>query len=472
MRKGLIDEKKELVDYAIRKATSMGADYAEATFESSRGESYTIKNSVMSGAVIAESQGLRVRFLNGGYIYSLSTNQPDKDSLERLMESNMLLRGEGPTGMEISRERTSAEYKVKYGRYDSRELQNFITRLDRDISKYAPIKSRFVTAGFSIVSRYYMNSEGSVIESTIPYSDGFMTVTVESKGERRQRNIQFGAADGIEYFERAKLDEKALEDAKNMKKVIDNGINTRESFSNVVISSEIAGIAVHESVGHPNEADRVLGREAAQAGTSYVTPENLGMRIGSKEVTICDDPTIKNSYGFYLYDDEGVQARNRTIVENGMQNELLHNRQSAYALKTESNGSARSTAVGFEPIIRMANTYLTPGKADLDELIEEAKNGIYVKNFTEWNIDDTRSFSRYQGNEAYLIENGRIGKPVKNFVLETRTLDFWSAVELKSRDFVLYAGTCGKGEPEQGVPVLMGGPDVLLKFDKRGNAKR
>ncbi|MGC8622740.1 MAG: TldD/PmbA family protein [Candidatus Micrarchaeia archaeon] len=463
----LLEDKKEIVDYAVRKAIAIGAEYAEATFEIGKGESYNIKNGIVSGAVTLELRGLRLRFLDNGYIYSLSTNSLAKESIGRLIESNRVLRGDGPTGMEISGEKTSAEYKISYGGYDSKGLQNFIIKLDRGLSKYTPIKSRYITAGFSVVSRYYMNSEGSVIESTLPYSDGFMLVTVESKGEQRQRNIQFGATKGIEYFETANLEEKALEDAKNMKKVIDSGINVHQSYSNIVISSEIAGIAVHESIGHPNEADRVLGREAAQAGTSYVTPENLGLRIGSEEVTICDDPTIKNSYGFYLYDDEGVQARKRVIVEKGLQKELLHNRQSAFLMKTHSNGAARSTSYSFEPIVRMANTYLEPGRADLDELIEEAGNGIYVKNFTEWNIDDTRSFSRYQGNEAYLIENGRIGKPVKNFVIETKTLDFWSAVALRSKDLVFYAGTCGKGEPEQGIPVLMGGPDVLLKFGEK-----
>ncbi len=82
----------------------------------------------------------------------------------------------------------------------------------------------------------------------------------------------------------------------------------------------------------------------------------------------------------------------------------------------------------------------------------------------EWNIDDTRSFSRYQGNEAYLIKNGSIGAPVKNFVLEKSTLDFWHAVRLVGKEREFHVGTCGKGEPMQGVPVMMGGASALLTF--------
>lgn len=82
----------------------------------------------------------------------------------------------------------------------------------------------------------------------------------------------------------------------------------------------------------------------------------------------------------------------------------------------------------------------------------------------EWNIDDTRSFSRYQGSEAYMIKGGRLGKPVKNYRLESKTIDFWHAVRLVDREFELFLGNCGKGEPMQGVPVTMGGASALLSF--------
>jgi Predicted Zn-dependent proteases and their inactivated homologs len=114
----------------------------------------------------------------------------------------------------------------------------------------------------------------------------------------------------------------------------------------------------------------------------------------------------------------------------------------------------------------MSNTYLQKGSATFDELVSEARNGIYVKSFNGWNIDDTRSFSMYQGNEAYMIRNGRIAEPVMNYKLETSTLKFWHAVALVGKDFNLYLATCGKGEPEQGVPVTNGGASALLKFNR------
>ena len=177
------------------------------------------------------------------------------------------------------------------------------------------------------------------------------------------------------------------------------------------MAPEIAGIAVHESVGHPHEADRVFGREAAQAGTSYLTPKNLGMEIGSKEITLIDDPTIKNATVSIYTTTRGSRRGPTTLVEKGVQKGLLLNREYAAMMKTKSSGSARSDGYSNEPMIRMSNTYLKPGKASFDEIMGEARDGVYIKNFMEWNIDDTRSFEKYQGNEAYLIKNGRIGKP-------------------------------------------------------------
>ena len=241
-----------------------------------------------------------------------------------------------------------------------------------------------------------------------------------------------------------------------MRDVLEKGVTLSKDslrrIKNVVISPKIAGIAAHESVGHPCEADRVFGRESAQAGSSYLTKNNLGMEIGSSKVNIMDDPTIVNSNGFFMYDEEGVRARPKTLVKNGMQNELLTNRSYAQVLGLHSNGSARSDSYSNEPIIRMSNTYLQAGDSDFDELLAEAGSGMYIKSFMEWNIDDTRSFSRYQGNEAYLIKNGSMYKPVKNFVLEKSTQDFWHAVRLVGKERELHVGSCGKGDPSRICP--------------------
>ncbi len=176
-----------------------------------------------------------------------------------------------------------------------------------------------------------------------------------------------------------------------------------------------------------------------------------------------DDPTIANSYGYYLYDDEGVKAKRRFLYKEGVINEFLHNRESSSKLATRSNGSSRSVNYDREAIVRMANTFVLPGELSEEELIEDVTHGVYMKSFTEWNIDDKRFNQRYVGREAYLIENGELKQPVARPVIETTTLKFWRSVDAVSKKVEFDAATCGKGDPMQGIPVNTGGPCMRLR---------
>jgi len=218
--------------------------------------------------------------------------------------------------------------------------------------------------------------------------------------------------------------------------LIKEGKAVKPGKMDLVCGTEVSGIASHESCGHPIEADRILGREMSQAGRSFIYKDGpywIGTRIGSDIVTIVDDPTVANSYGHYEYDDEGIRAQRRFLYKNGVINEFLHNRETAAKLGTRSNGSSRSVNYDREAIVRMANTFLLPGDWTEEEIIEDVKNGIYMKSFTEWNIDDRRFNQRYVGREAYLIENGELKHPVARPVIETTTESWWSAVDAISK---------------------------------------
>jgi len=237
----------------------------------------------------------------------------------------------------------------------------------------------------------------------------------------------------------------------------------------VVVGQEVVGLLVHESCGHPMEADRILGREAAQAGESYVKPDMIGKyRVGTELVTVIDDPTIPGSNGFYLFDEEGVPARPRYLYLRGVLNEPLHNRHTAAIFGTRSNAAARAMDYKSEPIIRMANTYFAPGDMSFAELIEDIRFGVYIKSYQEWNIDDIRWNQRYVGLEAYIIRDGELAEPVRNPVLEITTKGFYSRVVGVDKELMFFPGTCGKGEPSQGVPVWFGGPNVRLEPIKLG----
>src|SRR3989344_327645 len=111
----------------------------------------------------------------------------------------------------------------------------------------------------------------------------------------------------------------------------------------------------------------------------------------------------------------------------------------------------------------MANTYLSPGDYKDEELIEGIKLGVLIKNFTEWNIDDLRLNQKYVGNEAYLIKNGRLSNPVKQPAIEITTPALWKSIDAISKRIELHSASCGKGEPQQGIPVFHGGPAMRIR---------
>lgn len=461
-----------IAERAIRLALSLPhVAYAEAYLEKSRSISAAVEQGEANGSGATERFGLRVRLIRQGRLYTVSTDKVDMQNLRSCLTRMGEFGGKAAVTSLSKERRENASYSVKESIpiEDGNPLDE-LDKAEKRVSSLGFVKYRSFYASLGRSESYYLNSEGTEIYADVPSFSFFGSIIASVNGESRQRFLQLGGVGGYEGFERLLIEDSVAEEAGRLRNVMEKGVSLSSDklnrIRNVVASPEIVGIAVHESMGHANEADRIMGREAAQAGMSYLEVGDMGKKIASDEVTIIDDPTIKNSYGYYLYDDEGVKAYGKRIVERGFQKEFLTNREYAAELGRKSNASSRSDDYSNEPIIRMSNTYLKPGRYSLDELIEEAHAGVYIRSFMEWNIDDTRSFARYQGNEAYIIENGEVSKPVKNYVLEAGTAELWNAVSMVGKDFGLYVGSCGKGEPMQGVPVTMGGGPALLELGR------
>ncbi|MEM3810697.1 MAG: TldD/PmbA family protein, partial [Conexivisphaerales archaeon] len=323
------------------------------------------------------------------------------------------------------------------------------------------IGERSISVSGQLSKVYFVNSENTIIRSRSSRYSAMVILTAHYDGQTAQRFVQYGGSGGPEVLEKIATRERVQEEVKSIPAIIKSFRSVEPGRHNVVVGPEISGIMAHESVGHPLEADRVIGREGAQGGESYVKG-NERVKIGSDQMYVSDDPTVPYSYGYYMFDEEGVKARKKRLVVSGEVNELLHNRETAFIYGVKSNAASRASAFDVEPIIRMSNTFIEPGDMGMEEMIREAKNGIYMKSFMEWNIDDIRMNQRYVGYEAYEINGGELGQPIRGVILETNTPELWSRLAGRSRDLQFSAATCGKGDPEQGVPVWTGGPYMLF----------
>ena len=465
---------EDIVDYTLEYAKSKKVEYAEVRVQSQIQERLILRSGILEAYLSAVDSGFCVRVIANGGIGFASTNKWTKEEAKEIVDLAFRY-AKAANRKDKIRFAEEKGVETKWTVNQKEKIENVSP--EEKISKFVEIDKSLASCGVNIAatvtscsadltSKYYVNSEGSHISSFVPKIATYIFITVAEQGKTEQASEQFGYSGGWEAFHEWNAAEKIIHNAKILKDVITKGKTVQPGIMDLVCGSEVTGIAAHESCGHPMEADRILGREMSQAGRSFIFkggPYWIGTRIGSDVITIVDDPTIEHSYGYYTYDDEGVKARRRYLYKNGVINEFLHNRETAARLGTRSNASSRSINYDRDAIVRMANTFVLPGEMTEEELIEDMKYGVYMKSFTEWNIDDKRFNQRYVGREAYLIENGELKHLVARPVIETTTLKFWTAVDAVSEKVEFDAATCGKGDPAQGVPVYTGGPCIRLR---------
>ncbi len=473
---------EDLLNYVVDYALSLGAKYAEARYQSDETFVMVLRNGKLVTLGRTLSDGVGIRLVYNGVLTFLATNKLGRNDLldvvrkvvDRAKALSHLVKS--PTRFsddEVCRGSYGVKVMKDFDHVDAEGKVKFLEGLHEVVVntvKEAKIPATYCEYVEHVQRKLILNSEGGLVSSEVPRLSITLNMIMHhgQKGSL-QRLMQWGASGGLELLEKW-APEKALEDeVRNLEEVLIHGIEPPKEAVDVVVGSEIVGLVVHESAGHPMEADRILGREAAQGGESYVKPDYLGMfRIGNEHATVIDDPTIPGSFGYYEYDDECVRARPRFLYKEGLVNEPLHNRCTAYVFKVKSNGSSRSMDYASEPLVRMSNTYFKPGDMSFEELISDIDFGVYIKSYMEWNIDDIRWNQRYVGLESYLIVNGELKDAVRNPVLELTTSSFYSKITGVDRELKFYPGTCGKGEPSQGIPVWFGGPNVRLSKVRLG----
>ena len=459
-------------------ASNGGASYAEARFQEDTFESNLLKNGVPEVTSFDTKRGISIRVIVDGALGFGATNRMNKKDVRDLVTKVVSFAKEASRMRRskiqfkeatVGKEKFEIKPRIKFESVSTESRIELLKEADTAAIEAArqvgvALQGRYISLDTAITRKVIMTSDGTDIRSYIPRVsiDSILTAFDPQKGYA-QRTISLGESSGWEAVERWNLPVRLKDESINLGQILVDAESFESGRYDVVLGPEVVGIVSHESAGHPAEADRILGREAAQAGETYLNKESVGIKIGSEVVTVVDDPTIPHSFGYYLYDDEGVKARRRYLIRNGKINEFLHNRETAYEFGTTSNASSRSVSYDREPIVRMANTFVEPGDYSFKELIEEITNGIYVKNFMEWNIDDRRYNQKYVGLEAYKIENGRLTKRIRNPVIEITTPGLWSAVDAVGKDLEFSAATCGKGDPMQGVPVWTGGPHIRLR---------
>jgi len=303
-------------------------------------------------------------------------------------------------------------------------------------------------------TKWFVSSEGHRIDQHIRESGGGIAALAIGNGETQRRSYPSYRGDyrtsGWETVTNLDLLAHAARVADEARALL-SAPQCPAGTTTLIIGDEQLALQIHESVGHAIELDRILGWEAAFAGTSWLDLTKLGsLRYGSELMNITIDPTIPGALGSFGFDDEGTPAAARDAVRDGIWVGVLAGRDSAARAGLDYGGSMRADGWSRIPMVRMTNVGLRPGPHSLDEIIAATDDGIYVDMNRSWSIDDKRLNFQFGCEIGWEVKNGKLGRMIRNPTYTGIGPQFWASMDMLSSE-VRPWGTpnCGKGQPGQ-----------------------
>jgi TldD protein len=453
----------DLAEKGVRDAERFGASYVDARAEQSVGTMIRQSNDVLDQTSKGVMNGFGIRALvDGAWGFSstvLMTREAVSESARKAVSSAKAVSSNIKERVEIentSPSRDSVKFRISQNPSDIEIARKM--RVPAELVKAARAHDQNVVSASSV----YLDGTG---QAAIATSDGTcvemescrilfsINAVAKSSGRLVSAREFEGTREGFEFFDRIDL----LSYAKRASQRALSLLKAKPAPSGrykVVMDPELAGTFVHEAVGHACEADLVISGES-------ILQDMLGRKIGSELVTICDDPTMENGWGSYKYDDEGVKARKRVLVEKGILAGFITSKETSAKLGTTSNGGARADSYAARPIVRMSNTYLSPGDYSVDELFEKVDSGIYVKGTRGGQVDTSKGTFQFSAEESYMIAKGKLTTPLLDVSLSGMTLETLNNVEAIAKDIKFNPGFCGKAY--QSVPAGDGAPHFLAR---------
>jgi TldD protein len=338
------------------------------------------------------------------------------------------------------------------------ERVDLLLRAESGMRAVKGLRTTRASAGMWREEKLFASTEGALIDQTLYETGCAIEAEAVGDGELQRRSYPNSGARhqnsaGWEFVLAQDLPGHASRIAEEALALLTAKPCPQDIRTTVILSGNQVALQVHESCGHPIELDRVLGTEAAFAGTSFLTPDKLGhFRYGSEHVNIQIDSVLPGGLGTFGFDDEGVPASRGFAVREGLFVGYLTSRETAAALGLTPNGTMRADGWARLPLIRMTNVSLMPGTWRLEDLIADTDDGILMDTNRSWSIDDRRLNFQFGTEIAWEIRGGKRGALLRNPTYTGITPEFWRSCDAVGgeADWVMW-GTpnCGKGQPGQ-----------------------
>lgn len=455
----------ELAEAAVEGALNAGATYADARVVVGRTETIAVQNGAVETVEHTESAGVGVRALIGsswGFFATpeLSIEQARKagEQAAAIARASAMVPGDPLVLADVEVHQASWSNQVHEDPFavPLSEKVDLLVAVTNTCMSVDGVALATASTVFYDTEKWLTSSQGHRIHQHIVESGGHFDATAvgEAEVQRRSYPQSFGQYEtgGYEVIRKwdflgnaGRIAEEAV--ALLSAPELDEGERT------LILESSQLALQIHESVGHAIELDRILGWEAAFAGTSHLELAKLGThRYGSELMNITADATLPGALGSFGYDDEGTPARRVPIVEEGRWVGVLSGRDTAAIAGLPPGGMVRGDGYNRLPMVRMTNVGLLPGKSSLEEMIADTARGVYMSTNRSWSIDDKRLNFQFGCEIGWEIENGKLTRMVRNPTYTGITPQFWGTLDrLGNADQLVYWGTpnCGKGQPVQ-----------------------
>ena len=458
---------KDLLRAALDAATDGGATYADVRGAEIETESLSVRGPQVEGLDRSTSVGFGVRVLVDGAWGFASSARLDADEAARA--ARLALEVGRASATAISKPVELVPEPVHVDSWSSPVVKDpfavsledkvaLFTAATADMSKVKDIRVARGTLDLLRQRTWFLSSEGSDIDQTFVQTGAGIEAMAVSGDDVQVRSYPGSfrghyADAGYELVDEMDLVAHAQETAEEAAALL-KAKPCPATETTLVLDGHQMMLQVHESVGHPTELDRVLGMEAAFAGTSFVGIPDLGkLRYGSELVNIVSDATVPGGLGSYAYDDEGVQGQRVDLIRDGILVGFQSSRETAAATGAQrSNGTMRAEGWENFPLIRMTNVNLLPGEGSLEDLLAEVDRGIYMATNKSWSIDDKRKNFQFGCEIAWEIKKGKLTKMLKDPRYTGITPVFWASCDaIAGPEEWMVRGTpnCGKGQPGQ-----------------------
>ena len=457
----------DLVSRALDLAEVQGASYADIRIVRTSQERISVRSGVVDTLSFDESLGFGVRVLvNGcwGFASSHDITSKEVDRVTALAvniakASATLSKGAVNLGPPVT-SRGTYTTPIEEDPFTISIDHKLALLMDADqrMASVKGIRSRQGNLIFIKEEKTFANSEGAHVEQTVYEAGGGISANAVGNNEIQRRSYpqsmgrQQGCA-GWEYITAMDLPGNAERVATEAVALLTADPCPSNIVTDIIIGSAQLALQIHESCGHAIELDRVLGAEAAYAGTSFLTTDKLNnFRYASDVVNITADSLRVPGLGSFGWDDEGVPSQSTPIVTNGDFVGYLMSRETASGLGLTSNGCVRAASWNRIPMIRMTNVSIEPGTWKLDDLIADTDDGIFLEMNRSWSIDDRRYNFQFGTEVGYEIKKGKLGRLLRNTTYTGITPEFWNSCDaVCDADHWTMWGTpnCGKGQPGQ-----------------------